>query len=236
MPIFLEKLVLPVLAAAVTILIFVNPMKFDWRQRLSLFIAVIALAYFISHSLYIRNEGIRPGLISSTQPEASSPAKQPSSAQSAPSAAAPVSHVESISKPRKQLPKFDTLKLKSPLASISDGQRFVLKQKLGAYPGRTVRLVLIGNDPSTAIAFEELIDVFKDSGWKIENVQIGMVGVVGLNFPNGPYMTSQDMASRIVATVFSIFSGAGVDLPLAPNAFMGPGAAGGSPDIVIVVH
>jgi hypothetical protein len=62
-PIFLEKVVLPVLATVVTISLLVNPMSFDWPQRLSLFLAVIFLAYFVSHTLHIRNEAIRTGSV-----------------------------------------------------------------------------------------------------------------------------------------------------------------------------
>jgi len=60
-PVFLEKFILPILAAAFMALMFVNPMKFDWRSRISLFIALTALAYFLSHMLHLRNEAIRMG-------------------------------------------------------------------------------------------------------------------------------------------------------------------------------
>jgi hypothetical protein len=60
-PVWLEKVVLPVLAAALMALMFVNPMKFDWLQRISLFIAILAFSYFLSHTLHLRNEAIRSG-------------------------------------------------------------------------------------------------------------------------------------------------------------------------------
>src|ERR1700722_3742053 len=51
MPVFFEKFVLAVLVGAVVTGIFVNPLKFDNLQRSSLAIAIIAIAFFISHSI-----------------------------------------------------------------------------------------------------------------------------------------------------------------------------------------
>ena len=61
MPVFLEKVVLPVGVALITGLVLINPMKFDWSSRISLFIGVLALGYFVAHQLHLRNEGIRLG-------------------------------------------------------------------------------------------------------------------------------------------------------------------------------
>ncbi|HEV2304171.1 MAG TPA: hypothetical protein VGR93_01500 [Candidatus Acidoferrales bacterium] len=61
MPIFLEKVVLAVLVAIMTTLLFVNPWKFDWWQRGSLLVAAFAVAFFISYTLYRHNESIRTG-------------------------------------------------------------------------------------------------------------------------------------------------------------------------------
>jgi hypothetical protein len=52
LPIFLEKFVLPILAAVVVAVILINPLKWDWQQRGSLFIAVLSLAYFFAYSLH----------------------------------------------------------------------------------------------------------------------------------------------------------------------------------------
>jgi hypothetical protein len=125
---------------------------------------------------------------------------------------------------------------KSTLVSLTDGQRFVLKQKLTAYKGHKISLMFIGHDPQMRVIFEQLLDIFKDSGWAINQSEIGQVGVVGANFPNGPYMTSTDVAAPIVREVFSVFSSIGIDLPLTPDAF-GPSTAGrDAADIVIVIH
>jgi len=60
MPIFLERFVLPVLATSVITVILLNPFKWDWRQRTSLFVAVIALAYFVGYSLTKGKPAISP--------------------------------------------------------------------------------------------------------------------------------------------------------------------------------
>jgi hypothetical protein len=75
----LEKIVLPILATAVTILIFLNPIKFDWPQRISLFVAAIAFGYFVSHTLHLRNEAIR---LRTTRPTVEKSTPSPSQAQS----------------------------------------------------------------------------------------------------------------------------------------------------------
>jgi hypothetical protein len=55
MPIFLERFLLPVLAAAVMTVIVLNPFKLDRPQRISLLVCVLAGAYFVGHTLYKRN-------------------------------------------------------------------------------------------------------------------------------------------------------------------------------------
>ncbi len=50
MPIFLERFVLPILAALVGIIV-INTIKFDSQQRISLSVCIVCLAYFVSHSI-----------------------------------------------------------------------------------------------------------------------------------------------------------------------------------------
>src|SRR6266480_134956 len=54
-PIFIERFVLPICAAACLLLVVTNPMDFDWKQRISGSLAIIFTAYFASHTLYRRN-------------------------------------------------------------------------------------------------------------------------------------------------------------------------------------
>jgi hypothetical protein len=62
-PIFLEKVVLPVLVTVGAAVLTVNPMKYDWQSRISLFVALLAFGYFVSHQLHLRNEVIRTGTV-----------------------------------------------------------------------------------------------------------------------------------------------------------------------------
>jgi hypothetical protein len=52
MPVFLERFVLPVLAGSIIAIIVLNPFKLDWQQRLSLAVGVLALAYFVGHTIH----------------------------------------------------------------------------------------------------------------------------------------------------------------------------------------
>ena len=54
MPIFIERFLLPLLAAVIVTVIIVNPLKLDVRQQISLSVAVIALAYFCAHTIHRR--------------------------------------------------------------------------------------------------------------------------------------------------------------------------------------
>jgi hypothetical protein len=52
MPVFLERFVLPVLATAVITVIWLNPFRWDWQQRISLLLGVLFLAYFLGYTSY----------------------------------------------------------------------------------------------------------------------------------------------------------------------------------------
>jgi dsDNA-binding SOS-regulon protein len=51
-PVWLERYVLPICVTLVVGLVILNPLKMDWQQRVSLFLAISAFAYFIGHSLH----------------------------------------------------------------------------------------------------------------------------------------------------------------------------------------
>lgn len=55
-PVFLEKFILPLFAAAVILLAVTNPMGFDWRQRVSGSLALILAAYFVAHTVHLSNQ------------------------------------------------------------------------------------------------------------------------------------------------------------------------------------
>jgi hypothetical protein len=49
---WLEKYVLTICAAIAFGFVFLNPLKLDWQQRLSLFVAISAFAYFLAHTIH----------------------------------------------------------------------------------------------------------------------------------------------------------------------------------------
>jgi hypothetical protein len=59
MPIFLERYLLPVLATMTIGVILLNPFKFDRTQQITLAICIVALAYFVGHTLE-RNKSAAP--------------------------------------------------------------------------------------------------------------------------------------------------------------------------------
>jgi hypothetical protein len=125
-------------------------------------------------------------------------------------------------------------KVKTPLISLTDGQRFALKQELEKLAGNRIRIVHVGSSPESTVLVEQLRDVFNK--WDVELDNVGMVSATGVNFPNPSYITGPDMASPILRSVYSDFDRLGVDLRLVPDAYSGPGGAGPSPPVVIVVR
>ncbi len=59
-PVFLERFILPALATVLIGVILLNPFKFDFQQQGALAIAVVALAYFVGHTVHLRNEATKP--------------------------------------------------------------------------------------------------------------------------------------------------------------------------------
>jgi hypothetical protein len=51
MRLWLERFIIPICAAIVISLSILNPLKMDWRQRVSLGLAVTFFAYFVGHTL-----------------------------------------------------------------------------------------------------------------------------------------------------------------------------------------
>lgn len=125
-----------------------------------------------------------------------------------------------------------------PLMALSDGQRFLLKQKLlhtGGEKSVTIVMTRAGN-PQAEIVFEQLLDIFRDSGWQVSTAQIGFVSVVGANFPDETYMSGPSLSDPTLAEVYSIFLSVGLKVPITPNAYMGPTSMGALPPVVTVVR
>jgi hypothetical protein len=58
--IFVERFVLPILATAMTGVIILNPFKWDVRQRIASAVAIIAIAYFVSHTMMLKRTETPP--------------------------------------------------------------------------------------------------------------------------------------------------------------------------------
>ena len=56
---FLERYLLPACAAATVTLLLVNPMKFDWTQRVTLGLSILFFAWFTAHT--VSRNGRQPG-------------------------------------------------------------------------------------------------------------------------------------------------------------------------------
>jgi hypothetical protein len=191
----------------------------NWTLFASIVIYALGLALYWQTQISL-DEARRATAATATAPKASSSG-----------APVPPTPTAQASKAKASQPKPMT-----PLVSMSEGQRALLKKKVDVHGGNTVRLVLVGADPQTALAFELLIDVFEEGGWAVQRSQVGLAVVVGASFPDGPYLTGTNMASPLLETVFRIFSSVAISLPLAPNAYAGPLSMGTPPDVVIVVH
>ena len=90
MSIFLERFILVILAASVLGIILLNPFKLDLVQRSTLLVAVVALAFFIGHTLEKAKSREGPTSASMNTPtsgvaarpeDSATPAKPPSSKQ-----------------------------------------------------------------------------------------------------------------------------------------------------------
>src|SRR5450432_1441840 len=74
MEVFLEKYVLPILATGFIVILFYNPMNFDAVQRVTLGVAIIALAAFTARTLTKTRAGDNEQQTAATAPH---PAPEP---------------------------------------------------------------------------------------------------------------------------------------------------------------
>jgi hypothetical protein len=232
--VWLERFVLGGVCVAIFVpLVVMNLSKYDWTQPITLGGAVVLFSLFVARTIE-RQQASKstPPPVAARSPSAESP--KAGAAEQSPdrmSEARPKAHA---ARRQASVPEPSSLRPLRPLDSLSDGQRFVLKQRLTEYRGSSIRLVLIGGAPQPEIVFEQLADVFKDADWQVQEARIGTVSVVGANFPPPPipYLTGTDIASPTVKNVFSVFEAIGINLPLTPDAYMGPASMGTAPDVV----
>jgi len=198
--------------------------------------AVVGLAVCLLLVGWLHREQIKPLFHKSPPPFATAP--QPKEEPPATTTAQP----KSLEPPPKAKAKRPTeVKSVTPLDKITDTQRNLLKEDLAAMNDvrvHGIRIVCIGSKPRTTAACDELVKIFSSAGWTVEHDQIGGVSVVGISFPDGPYLTDTGVVSEYSDStkVFNLFSGFGIDLPFVPGAYAGPSALGQTSTMVIVIH
>lgn len=121
----------------------------------------------------------------------------------------------------------------SNVFSMSDGQRFFIKQRLGELAGNSVRLIQTGSSTESNVIYAQL-SVFEK--WNVQQGQVDLASVAGESFPSVSYITGPDMSAMILRQVYSVFDDAGVNFRLTPDAYMGPNSLGTPPPVVIVIR
>lgn len=114
MPIFLERFLLAICAAAVVTIVLIDTMRLDLTQRITLGLAILFFAYFVAHTAHKSNQSKPADASTPTtrddikQPEQFTPSKTPQLPVTTPASPAPVlsspSPVPRASKPRKKQP------------------------------------------------------------------------------------------------------------------------------------
>jgi hypothetical protein len=109
---FAEKVVLAA-TVPVLLILWANPMRFDWHQRISASLAVLFFAYFIAHTLEkSKNSGphVPPPTATTSTPQAKSPTSLPEKKTAAPVSSLPKQETRVLkreSKPEATPPQAD---------------------------------------------------------------------------------------------------------------------------------
>jgi hypothetical protein len=206
-------------------------MNFDVTQRITGGLGIICLAYFVAHTVHLHNQAGKQNAGSTTSITQQKPTDKPALSTSPKGEQNPENKQPHAPPRRHQQPAPAKV-----LVSLSDGQRFVLMNRLASFRGNTVRLVLVGSEPRANIVFAQLEDIFEQAGWNRQAAEVGAVTATGINFPSATYLTGPNMSSELLGNVFSAFASVGIDVPMIPQAYMGPGSMGPAPEVVIVAH
>jgi hypothetical protein len=59
-PVFFEKYLLPTTVALTVLVVFTNPMKLDWTQRITGGLALVFASYFVAHTVHKINQPKSP--------------------------------------------------------------------------------------------------------------------------------------------------------------------------------
>jgi hypothetical protein len=165
----LERFILPVCVAIASVLAVTNPMNFDVTQRVTAGLALIFLAYFVSHTVLLHHQAGKNTASNATSIVAEKAIDKAAPSTDSKSEPSP-EHKQPHATPRHKPPV-----PAKPMVSLTDGQRLVLMNRLGQFSGNTVRLVRVGSEPQANIVFAQLDNIFEQAGWKRQKAEIGTV-------------------------------------------------------------
>jgi hypothetical protein len=184
-PIYVERFILPILAAIVTLLVMMNSFSLRWDQRAALFVGVAAFAYLISTTVHQTKQS----------PEVS----QPGSA-TVPSGAPSVATPPSVMKEDLMDDNLPPTKKPPPVRQRSDGpnspnivtfgpnspvtinqraepwtlssiqQRAIteaVRPYVGLWDGKSDVIICIAGDPESTQMAEAFVAAFRAAGWQL---------------------------------------------------------------------
>jgi hypothetical protein len=162
-PVFLERFILPGLAAVLIGVIVLNPFKFDWQQQLSIGLAILAIVYFVDHT--IRKFDPRPlGKFQSGNPH---PAREPDrNVNNVISKALPESVIP-INPSRGTGARQINIIAAAPVTArvLSLEQITTIADALSKYPAKPVSFTYRGGDDDALRFCNQLVSAFVQGGW-----------------------------------------------------------------------
>jgi hypothetical protein len=180
-PVFLERYILPVLATATIGIIVLNPFSFDWRQRASLFVAVVALAFFVGHTIH--RSGQTPETTQEHRP-ITAPAPPPvqetakDTTVETPKEVAPIihQHSEGPNSPNIIGSNNQIINTEPPARRLSDGQIAKLVTALSDFPEVRVKLLTYPGGAEVEQFAADFRNLFKQLHWRITSDEQSLVG------------------------------------------------------------
>jgi hypothetical protein len=184
-PIFLERFVLPVLAAVVVGIVVLNPFNLDWPQRASLLGAVICLAYFVGHTVHRTS---RPPSTPVTSLNAAASVFTPNISL----------HSEGQNSPNIVAGPHSTVNVQTgkPQRGLTNTQLVQFAQTISARP-RRIGVGFIGSDDEARTFAGQLVTVFSSAktGWAV----VSQFEVQGVARPTYGISVTDSNADHVMA-------------------------------------
>jgi hypothetical protein len=198
MTLFAEKVILSA-AVPILVLLAVNPMGWDWQQRLSAGIAIIALAYLIAHTLEKRRtlSPLRLPNVTPQQNAITPPSPKPKRPDSyttrkqekpLPNEQKPSIHIEQHGTtnaatvgPNSPI-TINTLPVRSPERILSQEAFGKLISALSATTEKPpVHVRIVPADQEAADFGMQIVNAFNAAGWKVGSLIGGLSGTIFTN-------------------------------------------------------